>query len=91
MKCDFKPDTHKERDECVMVLNPDAVIDPRAVVVKPFNTLVADGTVTGSCGSDYLALRTEICRIYITQKLYEMLRFVRFYESWVLTAGKEKC
>ena len=43
-----------------MVSNPDAVIDPRAMVIVPFDAHIADATVAGSRSSHDLAIRTEL-------------------------------
>ena len=42
-----------------MVLDADAVVDPGAVVVKAFDTLVADSTVARAGGSDCFAVGAE--------------------------------
>ena len=37
-----------------MVIQADAIIDPRAVVIKALHTLIADATVTGAiCANDF--------------------------------------
>lgn len=46
-----------------MVSNADTIVDPWAVMVVPFNALVADATVTRSRGSNDLAVWTELYRV----------------------------
>ena len=43
---DLEPYAEQEQHEGVMVLDPNAVVDPWAVMVEPLNTLVADGTMS---------------------------------------------
>ena len=43
-----------------MILLTDAVVDPRAMVVVPFDALVAGRAVAGARRSDGFALRTEM-------------------------------
>ena len=42
-----------------MVANTDTVVDPGAVMVESFHTLVADSTVTRSRSANTLAVRAE--------------------------------
>lgn len=44
-----------------MVVDPDAVVDPGAVVVEALYTDVANGAVAGSGCANDLAIRAEIC------------------------------
>ena len=43
-----------------MVSNPNAVIDPGAMVIVPFDAHIADATVARSRSSHDLAIRTEL-------------------------------
>jgi hypothetical protein len=45
MEYDLEPYGKEEHQECVMITNTYAVINPRAVVVKPFDALVANGAM----------------------------------------------
>lgn len=40
--------SNDENQECVVVVNSNAIVDPRAVVVKSFNTPVTDSAVFAS-------------------------------------------
>ncbi len=42
-----------------MVVGPDTVVDPGAVVVKSFNTAVAHTAMTGFLSSDHFAVRAQ--------------------------------
>ena len=42
-----------------MVVKPDAIVDPRAVMIKSFDTFVADAAVAGSVGANHLTVGTE--------------------------------
>ena len=42
-----------------MILYPDTVVDPGAMMVKALNALIADTAMTRSLGSNNLAVRTE--------------------------------
>jgi len=44
----FNPDGKQEEQECVVVLNSDAVVDPRAVMIESLDASVADGTMSTS-------------------------------------------
>jgi len=55
---ELRADVH---NEIVMIPESDAVVDPRTVVIKPFNTLVAHSTVTRSGSADGFTVRTKLC------------------------------
>ena len=42
-----------------MVLDPDAVVDPLAVMVEAFNTLITDVAVSRVSGADDLTVWTQ--------------------------------
>ena len=44
----FNPDGKQEEQECVVVLNSHAVVNPRAVMVESLDALVADCTMSTS-------------------------------------------
>ena len=46
-----------------MVLDPDAIVKPHAMMVIPLDTLVACGTVERPWGLDDEALRAQLDRI----------------------------
>lgn len=61
-----------------MVVNSNAVIDPGAMVIIPFDALIADATVARSWSSHDLAIRTEldwVNKLKQTQKFY-IFRFL---------------
>jgi len=39
---DFDPDGEDEKHECIVVLDTNTVINPWTVMIKPFNTLIAN-------------------------------------------------
>ena len=40
-------------------MNPNAVVDPLAVVIKSLNTLITDVAVSGVCSADDLTVGTQ--------------------------------
>ena len=62
-KCTRCQSETNEYHEGRMVSNADTIVDPWAVMVVPFNALVADATVTRSRGSNDLAVWTELYRV----------------------------
>jgi len=48
MEHDFDPYREQKGQKSVMVASSDAVVNPRAVVVKSFDTGVADRAMSGS-------------------------------------------
>jgi len=46
-----------------MVPQPYTVVNPRAVMVKPLHTLIADRTVLRPLRPNHLALRTQLGRV----------------------------
>ena len=69
----FDPDGKQEEQECVVVLDSDAVVDPWAVMVKSLNALVADCTMSTSGGPDHFALWAEVSWVDVSQKFKERL------------------
>jgi hypothetical protein len=43
----------------MVIVDANAVVDPRAVVIEAFNTLVADTAVPRSLRPDYLTIRAQ--------------------------------
>lgn len=56
---DYTKLTEDVNQEIIMVTDTNTVIHPRAVMVKPFYTLVADGTVPRTRGADAFTVRTK--------------------------------
>jgi ABC-type uncharacterized transport system auxiliary subunit len=54
-----------------MILYPDTVVDPGAMMVKALNALIADTAMTRSLGSNNLAVRTEQNRVKILEHSQE--------------------
>lgn len=48
-----------------MVAYPDTRVDPRAVVIESFNTVVADGAVFGARGFQNFAVGTHLGRVHV--------------------------
>ena len=64
---DLCPDSEEEDHKAVVVVDSDAVVDPRAVMVEPVNTFVANGTVAAARGSDHFTFRAQIRWVDISQ------------------------
>jgi hypothetical protein len=47
-----------------VVLDADAVVEPRAMMIEALNALVANGTVPAAGRSDDLAVRADLNRVY---------------------------
>ena len=45
MERNLDPDGKQEHEESIVVLNTHTIINPRAMVIEPFNTLVANRTM----------------------------------------------
>jgi hypothetical protein len=84
MDDNFDPDGNNEYHECVVVLDSNAVIDPRAMMVEPLNALVADRAVAGPGGLDHLALGAEVCWVDVPQELKERSTLFWHDDSWIL-------
>jgi len=67
MNDDFGPNSKEEHHEGVVVLDSDAIVDPRAVMVKSLYAPVANGAVAGSGSSDDLALGAKVSWIDISE------------------------
>ena len=57
---ELRTDVH---NEIVMIPEADTVINPRTVVIKPFNTLMAHSTVTRSGSVDGFTVRIKLCTL----------------------------
>lgn len=88
---DFDPDGEYEEHEGVVVLDTNTVINPRTVMVESFNTLIANRAVARSCSLDDFTLRTEVCRVDVSQELKERCRFLRHNGTWIFTRSIEEC
>jgi len=71
MEHDFEPDTEQEEEEIVVIFDSNTIVDPWAVMIESFDTLVAYGAMSRSCRPNNLTLRAEIDRIDISQQLQE--------------------
>lgn len=54
-----------------MVFDSDAIVDPRAMMIISFDTLLTNGTVSASSSPDDLALWAEIGRVDVSHELQE--------------------
>jgi len=53
-----------ELDENSVVSHTDTSVQPRAMMVVPFNTLITDSAMSRSRSSNHLTVRTELNWIY---------------------------
>ena len=65
MKRYLNPNREQERQESVVVFYSDAVVDPWAVMVKPFNALVADSAMPRAGRPNDLTFWAQVCGIDI--------------------------
>ena len=86
----FCPDGEKEDHEAVVVVNADAVVDPRAVVVKPIDADVADRAVAAARGSNHLALGAEVGWVDVAKQREEFLLLVALNDTRTLARGVEE-
>ena len=68
-----------------MVIESNAVVDPRAVVVKAFTASIADTAVTRPVSSDYLTVRAQEYWIELLHHLHER-HFKRFLNEARISA-----
>jgi hypothetical protein len=80
MEHNFEPDTEQEEKEIVVIFNSHTIVDPWAVMIEPFDTLVAYGAMSGSSRPNNLTLGAEINWIDIPQQLQESPLFI-FFEN----------
>ena len=59
-----------------MIFNSHTIVDPWAVMIESFDTLVAYGAMSGSRRPNNLTLRAEINWIDIPQQLQERPLFI---------------
>jgi len=71
-----------------VVIYPDTVVNPRAMVVEPFDTTVADSTVFGAWCPQNFAVRTHLAGMHFGKHIYEFK--VRFYVAGVNYARHEE-
>ncbi len=69
-----------------MVPNANTIIDPRAMMVKPFDTSIADCAVSASCCSDNLTVRTQLSRIKAIQQVLKIN--LAFQVTWISPVAK---
>jgi len=67
-----------------MIRHADAIIDPWAVMVEPFDTLVADAAVARPVSSDDFAVRTQHHWIENLHHLHEGHALGALDKAWVL-------
>ena len=79
----FHPYRYQEAQECVVVFDSNTVVDPRAVVIEPFHTLVADCAVSRSSCTDYFAFWAQVNWVDVMQQLEERGICQRSQVSWV--------
>ena len=90
MERDFNENWEYEEEEAVVVVDADTIIDPRAMVVKSLNALIADRTMPWSGSSYDLAFRAKISRIDITKKLHKVIIIHWLQCASIFTRGKEE-
>jgi hypothetical protein len=56
-----------ENDEWIVITDADAVVDPGTVMVKTFNTSVADGTVFAASRANHFAVRTHLTGMHFAK------------------------
>jgi len=72
-----------------VIFDANAVINPRTMMIKSLNTLVANGTMTRSGSSDDFTFWTEINWIYVVEKLQKGVIIKWLKISWIF-AGSSK-
>ena len=72
MVADLDPDGDQPKDEPVMVVNTNAVVDPRTVMVEAIDTFVANRAVAAARRPDDLTLGAQIERIYVSEQVEEI-------------------
>lgn len=87
---DLDPDSGDEEHESIVVLHTNTIVDPRTVVIKSLDALVADGAVAGAGGLDDFALGAEVSWIDIPQQLKERSRLLWHDRSWILARRVEE-
>ena len=66
-----------------MIFSPDAVVDPRTVVIESFNAPVADVTMPASLSPYYLALWTKVICIELLYNFEEVDFWVFGQVTWI--------
>lgn len=59
-----------------MVSNTHAIVDPGAVMVEPFNAVVADGTVAAATRTNREAIRAQLCTVNVLEHVEEVDFFI---------------
>ena len=60
-----------ENYEWIVVADTDTVVDPGAVMVKPFYTYVADSTVLATRCTDHFAVRTHLAWMNFAKQFHK--------------------
>jgi hypothetical protein len=68
-RTDVEPGTDQIEVEDAVVVNPDAIIDPQAVMIEAIDTPVADVAVEALFGPEDLASRTNISLVKVLIEL----------------------
>lgn len=87
----FRPDSEQEDHEPVVVVDADAIVDPRAVMVKPIDALVANRTVAAARGADHFALWAQVCRVDVSQQVQKVFPWVALDGARVPARSVEEC
>lgn len=63
-------------DEVVVIADPDAVIDPRTVMIESFNAVLADAAVAATTRADGVAVWAELRAVHLGQHLIKVDVFI---------------
>lgn len=61
---EVSPEEEQKIQEVMMIFYSNAIVNPRAMMIKPFYTSIADSTMPRSLGSNYLAVWAQLCRMH---------------------------
>jgi len=73
-----------------VIFDANTVINPRTMMIKSLNALVANGTMTRSGSSDDFTFWAEINWIYVVEKLQKgvILKWLKI--SWIFAGSSEE-
>ena len=55
-----------------MIAQPNAIVNPRAVMIKAFHATSTDAAVPATTGSDRFAVRAQLCTLHVLEHLHEV-------------------
>jgi len=64
---------HQKYQKAVVVVDTNAVVEPRTMMVKAFNTAIANGAVAGARGAQDCAIWTHLTRVYLLKQFEEVV------------------